>query len=402
MTCERPDGWLAMTLGAACVSGDGVQTGPFGSQLHASDYVDDGIPSIMPVNIADGRVAESGIARITEADAQRLSRYLVQPGDIIYSRRGDVTRCALITEHEAGWLCGTGCLRVRPAQAQVEPRFLLAHLSSPPTRAWIKGMAVGTSMPNLNTKILSDVPLVLPSLDEQRRIAAVLGALDDAADDARRTADRARVIASRLFERQFGPNWPAARYAGREPNGGAWGRVGDLATFVYGKALAAAVRQPGDVRVVGSSGVVGRHDESLFDGPAIVVGRKGTAGSVIWMDHSIWPIDTTFVALPNPATSLEYLYHALRAADLPSLTADSAVPGLNRDAALAQTAVIPSPGDMARFSATAGPLHRLAATKAAEAERLRAIRDELLPKLVSGKLRVAEGFAPGAAAAAVG
>ena len=91
-----------------------VQTGPFGSQLHQSDYVDVGIPSIMPVNIGDRmNISTEKIVYITEEDAMRLSRYRVQKGDIVYSRRGDVEKCAYINEDEAGWLCGTGCLRIR-------------------------------------------------------------------------------------------------------------------------------------------------------------------------------------------------------------------------------------------------------------------------------------------------
>src|SRR5712691_4862736 len=112
-----PAGWEYTTLGDACARGGGdIQTGPFGSQLHSSDYVQDGIPSIMPQNIGDNRIVENGIARITIADAERLQRYRVRPGDIVYSRRGHVERRALIRKRENGWLCGTGCLRVRFGQ----------------------------------------------------------------------------------------------------------------------------------------------------------------------------------------------------------------------------------------------------------------------------------------------
>jgi len=86
-----PDGWEYTTLGIACATAGGnIQTGPFGSQLHASDYVPSGIPSIMPQNIGDNRIHADGIAHINPSDASRLSRYLVQEGDIVYSRRGDV------------------------------------------------------------------------------------------------------------------------------------------------------------------------------------------------------------------------------------------------------------------------------------------------------------------------
>ena len=101
-----PTGWEYTTLGAACERGQGnIQTGPFGSQLHAADYVSVGIPSIMPQNIGDNRILEDGIARITVDDAKRLNRYLVRQGDIVYSRRGDVEKRSLVREHQDGWLC---------------------------------------------------------------------------------------------------------------------------------------------------------------------------------------------------------------------------------------------------------------------------------------------------------
>ena len=92
-----------MTLGEVVRRGGGqVQTGPFGSQLHASDYVQVGVPFIMPVNIGENRIIEEGIARITEEDAKRLSRHRIKAGDIIYSWRGDVERRALVRAEQQG------------------------------------------------------------------------------------------------------------------------------------------------------------------------------------------------------------------------------------------------------------------------------------------------------------
>lgn len=94
---QAPAGWEYATLSDVCQRGGGdIQTGPFGSQLHAADYVPVGVPSIMPQNIGDNRIVENGIARIRPEDAKRLSRYLIRSGDIVYSRRGDVERRALV------------------------------------------------------------------------------------------------------------------------------------------------------------------------------------------------------------------------------------------------------------------------------------------------------------------
>lgn len=181
-----------------------VQTGPFGSQLHQSDYVDVGIPSIMPVNIGDRmNISTEKIVYITEEDAVRLSRYRTQKGDIVYSRRGDVEKCAYINEDEAGWLCGTGCLRIRIDSTQADSKFVAYYLSTEDMKSWISNNAVGTTMPNLNSSILQQVPLSLPSLDEQKQIASILTSLDDKIDLLNRENATIEAMAETLFRQWF-------------------------------------------------------------------------------------------------------------------------------------------------------------------------------------------------------
>ena len=168
-----PAHWKLTTLGElAKASGGGIQTGPFGSQLHASDYVNNGIPSIMPKNISVDSILTDDIARVSSEDITRLSKYKVHTGDIIYSRRGDVEKCARITQEENGWLCGTGCLRVRVFPGEVSTEYLHAYLCHPNVREWIVRHAVGATMPNLNTSILSALPVIVPSKSEMEQIGS--------------------------------------------------------------------------------------------------------------------------------------------------------------------------------------------------------------------------------------
>lgn len=213
--------WKVTTLGECCItSGGNIQTGPFGSQLHASDYVAFGIPSIMPQNIGDNRVFTEGIARITPEDAARLSRYLVQTGDIVYSRRGDVERRALIRAEEDGWLCGTGCLRVRFGNSEVDPLYASYYLGHPSVRGWIVRHAVGATMPNLNTSILSALPFVIPPLTEQKAIAHILGTLDDKIELNREMNQTLEAMARAIFKSWFVDFDPVcAKMEGRLPAG---------------------------------------------------------------------------------------------------------------------------------------------------------------------------------------
>lgn len=224
-----PPGWDVMTLGEACAGEDsGVQTGPFGSQLHASDYVNEGIPTVMPQNIGDNRIIEEGIARIRSEDAERLSRYRLRRGDIVYSRRGDVERRALVRKAEDGWLCGTGSLRVRFAPGVVDSRYASYYLGHPNVRRWVVSHAVGATMPNLNSSILESIPFVVPPLPDQKGIAAILGALDDKIELNRRMNGRLDGIARAIFKSWFVDFDPVhAKMEGREP----YGLDGDIAAL---------------------------------------------------------------------------------------------------------------------------------------------------------------------------
>jgi type I restriction enzyme S subunit len=177
-TGDVPTGWQATSLGEAVARcGGAIQTGPFGSQLHASDYVPEGVPVVMPKDIVARRVSTASIARIREQDAERLSRHRMQLGDLVYSRRGDVERHALTSSREVGWLCGTGCLLVRLGPKWPSPIFASFALDRPETRAWVSQHAIGATMPNLNTGILGAIPLLMPPDDVLRAFAKIVDPL---------------------------------------------------------------------------------------------------------------------------------------------------------------------------------------------------------------------------------
>lgn len=163
-----------MTLGNI----SNIITGPFGSQLHQSDYVPVGIACIMPQNIGNRTLNKDGIARITKKDAERLSRYAVRVDDIVYARRGDVEKHAYISSEDDGALCGTGCMRVRVDSEKAYPLYVSFYLNRPESKRWISQHAVGSNMPNLNTEILNNVPIELPAMAEQKIISHFLENID--------------------------------------------------------------------------------------------------------------------------------------------------------------------------------------------------------------------------------
>ena len=188
---STPAGWRMGTLETLCSQGGGlIQTGPFGSQLHASDYEDQGLPVVMPQDLDGRRISTDRVARVSVAHVERLARHKLQPGDVVFSRRGDVGRHAAVTEVEAGWLCGTGCLLVRPGPRWPSPAYVSQALATPEATDWLKRHAVGATMPNLNTGILGALPMLLPSDAVLTAFESVCGALE-----ARITKNRAQALA---------------------------------------------------------------------------------------------------------------------------------------------------------------------------------------------------------------
>ena len=253
----------------------------------------------------------------------------------------------------------------------------------------------------------------VPPLSEQLAIAHVLGTLDDKIELNRRMNETLEAMARAFFKSWFVDFDPVrAKVEGRDPDlpkpladlfpdsfedselgeipkGWEVNKLGDLLELAYGKALKAEDRQDGNVPVYGSNGQVGWHDERLVVGPGIVVGRKGNPGIATWVATDFFPIDTTFYVVPKAkCRSIEFLFHVLRTHDLASLGADSAVPGLNRNLAYMSDQLLPPARLLEQFGCIASRLSRRVNCGNEEIRSLAVLRDTLLPKLISGELRV--------------
>jgi type I restriction enzyme S subunit len=166
-------------LGDLCLNGLGIiQTGPFGSQLHASDYKSAGIPVVNPTHLRFNSIVDDAIPRISREKADSLYKHYLMEGDILISRRGDFSRYSYISQKYSDWFCGTGCLLIRLTHPEVDNYFLSILFSTEVIQNYLKLNAVGSIMPNLNTRILQDVPLTLPKIEQQREIAEVLRSCD--------------------------------------------------------------------------------------------------------------------------------------------------------------------------------------------------------------------------------
>ena len=161
-----PNGWICVNLGELCSI---FSTGPFGSMVHKSDYVEkDGVPLVNPINISNGIVSKKKLMMVSEEKATELHRYKLNRDDIVIARRGDLSKCAIITEIEEGWLCGTGSFFLHIPL--VEPKYFELFYLSDYMQSKLDKECVGATMNNLNQGVLGNVLFMLPPHAEQKRI----------------------------------------------------------------------------------------------------------------------------------------------------------------------------------------------------------------------------------------
>jgi type I restriction enzyme, S subunit len=399
------DKWEETDLQSVC-GGDGlIQTGPFGSQLHMSDYTVVGVPVIMPTNIGDGCVTEQGIMRTSPEKAATLGRHRVRAGDIVYSRRGDITKRALVVPREAGWLCGTGCLLVRSSK-RVDPRWLSYWLGQPLIHRWLTNQSVGATMANLNTEILSRLPVSLPPMSEQRSIAAALGAFDQLIETNRTLATDSRRLAqaaSRAILQQAG-DWDSPlpqvadiakgfSYRSTELISNSemhllnlknMGRGGTFRFDGY-KPLRTSRHKPG--QVVDDGDIVVSLTDLTQDrdiiARAVRVQRRGLAGPIVAS------LDLAVVR-PLPGASREFIWSVLahpRFRDHADGYCNGTTVLHMKEAALREFLVpSPTPVVLERLDESVRPLLECADVLDTEADELARQRDALLPLLMSGEV----------------
>ena len=198
---EFSDAWEQRKLGDISE----IKTGPFGSTLHADDYVSDGTPIITTEHFKTGALPRSknGLPQVSDSDYKRLTAYTLDDGDIVFSRVGSVDINALITPFQSNWLFSGRVLRVRP-QTDISSKFLHTRLETESIKTDIRTRAVGQTMPSINTEILKITPLVLPSsAAEQEQIGSYFAALDHLITLHQRELEKLQKIKKSMLEKMF-------------------------------------------------------------------------------------------------------------------------------------------------------------------------------------------------------
>ena len=224
--------WETCKLGSIATC---IQPGPFGSQLHNSDYSAEGTPIIMPKDMVNGRIVHSGLIRIGEDHVIRLNRHQVHQGNIMVARKGDVRKCVYITENEDGWMTGSDCLKVALDENRCFPKYIFYQLRSPHIGKWLETISIGATMPSINTGLLSGIEVSLPPIEAQIKIADILSAYDDLIENNQKQIKLLEEAAQRLYKEWFVdlrfPGYETAKIVDGVPEGWAYVKASDAIAF---------------------------------------------------------------------------------------------------------------------------------------------------------------------------
>ncbi len=382
MTSEAPDDWDAVTVRELAADG-GLIGGPFGSSLGTKDYVPQGVPVIRGSNLARAPFVAADLVFVSDAKARSLRRCVALPGDIVVTQRGTLGQVGRIPRglHDR-WVVSQSQMALRVDPSRAIAHFVFLCLRAPQVQQQIRDNAIVTGVPHINLGIFGRLELFLPRLPEQERIAFVLGALDDKIDSNRRLAALLERTAATLVERSQSTASMSLS-------------VGDVATFhnKYRVPLSADQRRvrPGPFPYYGATGVIDHIDDFLFSGTYALVGEDGSVETAtghpvmqyVWGDF--WVNNHAHV-LTFGDVPLEVGYLVMRGANVAPFLTGAVQPKLSmrrlKEVELRWPRAI---ADLARPVCTLfGGLRAVMA----EMVTLTAIRDALLPKLISGVIRV--------------
>ena len=331
-------------------------------------------------NIKHGRIDFSSPSYTDDEHfAQRIKRAKPQPGDIIITREAPIGDVGMIPENTECCL-GQRMVLLRANQSVCDNFYLLYSLQSLYVQhqiSWSEG--TGTTVSNLRIPHLEQIQIPYLPLEQQAKISSVLRALEEKIENNRRLNDnleqQAQAIYSYMFIDNADPAWVQ-------------GHLSDLITVKYGKDHKKLA--DGSYPVYGSGGIMRYVERPLYDKESVLIPRKGTLNNVMYVNQPFWSVDTMFyteMRFPNVA---KFVYHFVKAKDLASMNAGSAVPSMTTDILNAMEVVIPSTSALAEFESLVAPMYRAMQENNIQSSKLSELRDALLPKLMSGEIDVSD------------
>lgn len=362
-----------------------------------------GIETLSAKSVKNGYIDYSKAYFISEETYKKfMVRGFPKKGDILLTTEAPLGLVARLDREKVG--IAQRILTLRGKSDYLLNNYLMYYLMSTEGQHQLNARESGTTVTGIKQKEFRQCLIAIPPFDEQKAIAHILSTLDEKIEVNNQINKTLEKMAQAIFKQWFVdfefPNEVGEPYQsnggemveselGLVPKGWEVGTLGDILTLNYGKSLPAKKRLEGNVKVYSSAGITGLHNEALIHEPSIIVGRKGTIGTVYFSTEPSFCIDTAYFATQKDSKyPLILMYQLLKEIDLKQYNEDSAVPGLNRNTVYAIKIVIPPVELENRISVQISAVYDLIFENIKQNERLIAIRDLLLPKLMTGEVRI--------------
>lgn len=369
--------------------------GPFGSNLTTRDYMDDGIPVIRGNNLsADTAFVDADFVFVSDTKADSLRPNTAFPGDLIFTQRGTLGQVGIIPTDACfqRYIISQSQMKLTVDREIADPRFVYYYFRLPDTVQSVINNAATSGVPHINLGTLKDFKISLPEVDVQNRIASILSAYDDAIENNRRRMalleKAARLLYEEWFVRLRFPGHEHTPVKGGVPEGWERGQLDEVVFLQRGFDITKDQQQAGPFPVVSSSGINSFHSEFKAKGPGIVIGRKGSLGTVHWVEDDYWPHDTTLWVKEFRRGSVLYSLHLLKKLDLAGFDTGAAVPTLNRNHVHCLPIIHPPERLVVEFEMIANNFFSQIVNLKEQNQKLRTARDLLLPRLMSGEIEV--------------
>ena len=368
-----------------------------GFAFKSQEFMDIGIPVIKITNVKKESVTLEDCQFVDRKYLSLNDKYKINNGDVLIALTGShlsqpnsvVGRVARYHYDEMALLNQRVGKFIILGKNNLDLIFLYYYLVQDKILYSIALNAKGSAnQANISPSDVERILIPAFTLSSQRVIADILSAYDDLIDTNRRRIQLLEESARLLFREWFVyfkfPNHKKVKIVDGIPEGWKKEKLIKIGYLNYGKALVEETREEGDVKVYGSSGVVGVHSKSLVEGPGIIVGRKGNVGAVHWVNDSYWPIDTVYY-IKREQSNL-FLYLSLKIIGF--INTDASVPGLNRDYAHSKTILVPTKDLLDKFLNQVNDIYSMVKVLTIQNQKLAQIRDFLLPRLMSGAIEV--------------
>ena len=371
-----------------------IQTGPFGSQLHKEDYVENGTPIVTVEHLGNRIFTEQNLPKVSDENKARLKKYVLMEGDIVFSRVGSVDRCSYVDKFHAGWMFSGRCLRIRPVK-EIDALYLYYYFCTENIKKFIRNIAVGATMPSINTKLMGEIEISYPDIKTQKKIGELLSVVDSKIEKNSAINKNLSDLLQAIYQKQFGEVSLGANQ----------GILSDICSYSKEKVSVSELNintyfstenmlpeKAGSTKATSLPTTL--QTTACRKGDTLISNIRPYFKKIVYCEDMCGCSTDVLCFTPVQSQYAAYLFSTLYTdkffAFMVAGSKGTKMPRGDKQQIMTYPVVLPAESELEKFNAIAFPVLEQLNSNKAENKRLSALRDALLPKLMSGELDVSD------------